>query len=428
VRIRMAEGLAADVELVTVGGDAPRPTNEPAPPPTTEPPDTVPTETTPPTTGPPVSAPPTGPPTVPPNEPPNGPPSGPPPAQASMWTWTGVLLIGVSMAAWLLVSRRKGRRLRRRGIFLSLVVVGAIAAAGCYGGRPASPPAWPGIYTRAYWGGPNGPPCAGYTSRLRFSVVHHTGGGPQDNDYTNPAAKINGIYAYHLSAGYCDIAYNFLVDKYGGMWEGRAGGMGSPVLGAHTLNFNSESTGVAILGDFTSVNASAAAQGALETLLAWKFSIPGNTIDPYSPVSKNGYWISPISAHRELYQTGCPGNSFYPDINRIRGNVAGRVFYGSPVGNLETVSRSSGVARAIGWALDPDVVDPVGIHIYVDSTGYAPGIASIYRPDIANLYPAWGGNHGFDFSVPISGGPRNVCVYALSVVYGGPTLLGCRTV
>jgi N-acetylmuramoyl-L-alanine amidase len=431
VRVRVPEGVATDVELVTVGGDAARPTDEPAPPPPSAPPETAPPETTIPLdANPPDGASPGG---TPPSAPagPPAPPPAPPSVQASALTWTGLALVGVSVAGWLVVARGQGRRLRRRGIFCALVVMGAVAATGCFGGggRVTNQPPWPGIFPRTHWGGPDGPPCAGYTSSVRFGVVHHTGGGPADNSYGDPRPKIHGIYAYHLSAGYCDIAYNFLVDKYGGIWEGRAGGMDKPVWGAHTLNFNSESTGVALLGDHTSAPASGAAKDALVRLLAWKFSIPDNTVDPYSPVSKNGYWISPVSAHRELFQTGCPGNAFYPELAQwIRGAVAAQVFYGSPVGNFEYGAREGGFARVAGWALDPDTINSIGIHVYVGPNGYAPGVAGIVRQDIANLYPAWGGWHGFDFSVPISGGPTNACVYALNVSHGGPVELGCRTV
>jgi hypothetical protein len=256
--------------------------------------------------------------------------------------------------------------------------------------------------------------------------VHHTGGGPQDNDYTDAAAKIRGIYQYHVgSGGYCDIAYNFLIDKYGRMWEGRAGGMEESVMGAHTLGYNSESTGVAILGDFTSVNAPAAAQDALVRLLAWKLSI--HNVDPTQPVFKNGGWINAVSAHRELGSTSCPGNAFYPALNALRHLIAAQTFVGSPVGNFEAAWRDGGGARVAGWALDPDAYGPIGIHVYVGSQGYG-GVADRPRSDIANLYPRWGPGHGFDITVPAPPQAVGVCVYAINVGPGGPVFLGCRIV
>ena len=65
---------------------------------------------------------------------------------------------------------------------------------------------------------------------------------------------MRSIYAYSvLTLGYCDMMYNFLVDKYGQIFEGRAGGVDKPVLGAHAIGFNTDSTGVAgvyVAGDW----------------------------------------------------------------------------------------------------------------------------------------------------------------------------------
>ena len=51
--------------------------------------------------------------------------------------------------------------------------------------------------------------------------------------------------------GYCDIAYNFLIDRYGQIYEGRAGGISKAVVAAHAGGFNTGSTGVALIGTYT---------------------------------------------------------------------------------------------------------------------------------------------------------------------------------
>ena len=56
-------------------------------------------------------------------------------------------------------------------------------------------------------------------------------------------------------AAYCDIGYNFLVDRYGIIFEGRYGGVDRGVIGAHATNFNTGTTGIAMIGDYSSVAA-----------------------------------------------------------------------------------------------------------------------------------------------------------------------------
>ena len=50
------------------------------------------------------------------------------------------------------------------------------------------------------------------------------------------------------SLGWCDIAYNFFVDRFGRTWQGRSGDLGVPIIGGHSKGFNTGSVGVAFLG------------------------------------------------------------------------------------------------------------------------------------------------------------------------------------
>jgi len=431
VRVRMGDGLATDVELVAIGGDAPEPTGEPVPP--TPPPTTAPTSTTaPPATTAPPSSTTTSTPSPPPPDPPV-PPTGPDAAQSSTMTVTGIALLALAAIAWVALPRRDRRRPRahRRGLVVVLVALVALAASGCAGGVVSKGPAttsppWPGVFLRSHWGAPNqASSCIEYASSVRYAVVHHTGGGPADNNYTDSAAKIRGIWQYHTQVnGWCDIGYNFLVDKYGTLWEGRAGGMDKAVIGAHAAPFNTGGTGVAILGDFTSVNAPPAARDALIRLLAWKLWI--HHVDPYTAVATPNGVVHPISAHREVNQTSCPGDSFYPSLGGIRAEVGRRVFYGNPIGSLESVRRAGGEITVTGWALDPDTFGPVGIHIYIGDDGHARMADNVARNDVARLYPGYGSDHGYHYTFPAASGSTEVCVYAINRSHGtGNPLLGC---
>ena len=103
-----------------------------------------------------------------------------------------------------------------------------------------------------------------YADALRFAVVHHTAGS---NSYSRAqsASIVRGIERYHVLAnGWDDIGYNFLVDKYGQVFEGRWGGVDRNVVGAHAQGFNQGSAGVALIGTYDSASITPAARAALD--------------------------------------------------------------------------------------------------------------------------------------------------------------------
>jgi len=100
----------------------------------------------------------------------------------------------------------------------------------------------------------------------------------------------------------------------------------------------------------------------------------------------------------------------------------------APIGSLDTVVRVPGGVRVGGWAIDPETVDPIFVHIYVDSDGVA-ATANARRQDVGNVFPAYGNNHGFDQVVktPLEG-PTRICAWGINAGPGSQTLLGCRVV
>ncbi|MEV5011263.1 peptidoglycan recognition protein [Streptomyces sp. NPDC093064] len=223
---------------------------------------------------------------------------------------------------------------------------------------PATPPALPStvpeppIVSRADWGADESrsPDPSEYNDDVKAVFVHHTDTAV---DYTcdQSAAQVRGIYLYHTSPkkdskgnvieeAWNDVGYNFLVDKCGTIFEGRKGGVDQPVLGAHTYGSNRESTGIAVLGTYTTTGASNAALASVARIAAWKLGqygadpagtvqlTAGATQTNYSGtsfVAGNKYTFNRISGHRDGYNTECPGNSLYAQLPTIRAWAAGPV-------------------------------------------------------------------------------------------------------
>ena len=133
--------------------------------------------------------------------------------------------------------------------------------------------------------------------------------------------------------GYCDIAYNFLIDRYGQIFEGRAGGIDKPVIAAHAGGFNTYSTGIALIGTYTSVRPPTAQYNALVNLLRWRLSvgyvnpgfgfatITGDFAGAHWPAGTPVAFASGIIGHRDVDQTGCPGDAFYPMLGQVLTDV-----------------------------------------------------------------------------------------------------------
>lgn len=191
--------------------------------------------------------------------------------------------------------------------------------------RAATTP--PGIISRASWGADESlrrdhPARA---PELRFAVVHHTAGsnsyGPSESDDI-----VRAIYAYHVNVrGWDDIGYNFLVDRFGRVFEGRAGGVTAAVVGAHAAGWNWASTGVAVMGNFVSEAPPSDAVAALDRLLAWKLDQHhvdphGTTLEVAGGGATNRYErgtrveLPTVIGHRTTNNTACPGDRLFASL------------------------------------------------------------------------------------------------------------------
>ncbi|MFF8532494.1 N-acetylmuramoyl-L-alanine amidase [Streptomyces sp. NPDC015532] len=202
---------------------------------------------------------------------------------------------------------------------------------------PTSTAPKPVIVTRAQWGADESlnDEAPGYGTEIKVVFVHHT---VDANTYTcaESAALVRAIRAYHIkSNGWKDIGYNFLVDKCGTIFEGRKGGVDQSVIGAHNPGFNTNSAGIAVLGEYSSIDASAAAKSSVAQIAAWKLGQyrhdPAGKVDLTASMDNGKFKLGQtasfyrISGHRDGYFTECPGNKLYASVPEIRALAGGPV-------------------------------------------------------------------------------------------------------
>jgi SpoIID/LytB domain protein len=171
----------------------------------------------------------------------------------------------------------------------------------------------PPIIMRGSWGADNSGTCDSpvYGATTLGAVIHHTAGS---NSYSksDSASIVRATQAYHMhSRNWCDIGYNFLIDKYGQIFEGRKGGIDKPVRAAHSGNgaVNEETMGVSLMGTYSSVEPSSAMKAATADLVAWRFS--RYKIPAKGTYSLGGKTLNRIAGHRNVISTECPGAKAY---------------------------------------------------------------------------------------------------------------------
>lgn len=166
-----------------------------------------------------------------------------------------------------------------------------------------------------------------YESALMQVHVHHTVSATAYAANEVPAI-LRGIYRYHTkSLGWSDVGYNFFVDRFGRMWEGRLGGVDYFVRGAHTLGFNSSSTGVSAVSNFQTAHPSDSVLTAMAQIAAWKLSQSLGRAHGHVTMTSEGsdkfprgtrVGLEVIDGHRDTNDTACPGVNLYNKLPVIR--------------------------------------------------------------------------------------------------------------
>ncbi|GEL97653.1 peptidoglycan recognition protein family protein [Cellulomonas terrae] len=247
----------------------------------------------------------------------------------------------------------------------------------------------PAIITRAGWGAAPQRCAFDVASTLLASAVHHTAG---PNTYSTVAQAMEQLRAdqrYHQDArGWCDLGYNYVVDKWGNVYEGRAGSGEQPVIGVHAGGFNTATVGISMLGDYSATAPSAAQRESVARLIAWRMASyhrdPGSTVGYTTLGGDNSRYAAGTSlalpvvfGHRDVAFTACPGEAGYAVLGAIKQRareLVGAAFV-NPSLSTSTVqyggglSVVAGVNSAINWTMT--ITDQrTGVQL-VSSTGTA---------------------------------------------------------
>ena len=214
---------------------------------------------------------------------------------------------------------------------LNAVFIDGNADAGVGIANVADTDGMPKVISRAGWGADENLRCSNPTidDGVSAITIHHTAGS---NNYTEAqaAAQVRGAYSYHAKTlGWCDIGYQSLVDKFGNIYEGRAGGMTNAVQGAHAGGFNQNTWAISMIGDYSYNAPPQETINAVGELAGWRAKVAG--FDPtgedthysegtsYSKYSYGAQVKLPnIFAHRDVGLTACPGDAGYAQMGNIR--------------------------------------------------------------------------------------------------------------
>ena len=185
-----------------------------------------------------------------------------------------------------------------------------------------------------------------------LAFVHHT---VSSNSYRRgqSAGMVRSICLFHkYGNGWNDIGYNFVVDRYGQIFEARAGGIDETIVGAQAGGYNFSSTGVALLGNFGGGGPPRKTFDALAQLLAWKLGVHGIALPgtvtvevtragaPYSRYRAGArVRLNRIAGHGDADTTECPGAGMRRQLPRLRQAVRRLA---SDVGSLSLAIQGTG--------------------------------------------------------------------------------------
>jgi uncharacterized protein with LGFP repeats len=216
-----------------------------------------------------------------------------------------------------------------------------ISASGVFGATAEAQPPKPSIVTRTAWGanlsrGGCPPRERASYGEVRAGVIHHT---VTANNYSEEDAPgiVLAICRYHRNAnGWNDIGYQALVDRFGNLYAGRAGGVRKAVVGAQAQGFNEQTTAISSIGTHTKVAPTPAARTSIVEYLAWKLGVHGLTARGKTTLRSAGGDLSRYPAGRRVRLnkvighgtvgfTACPGEALAGLVVGLRRQIQERM-------------------------------------------------------------------------------------------------------
>jgi hypothetical protein len=220
------------------------------------------------------------------------------------------------------------------------------------------------VISRAEWGARAQVCTPDVATQLVGAAVHHTAGSNNYGTIAEAMQQIRNDQRYHIEGrGWCDLGYNFVVDKWGNIYEGRANSLVQPVIGVHSGGFNTGTVGVSMLGTFDAVPP-AATQQSVAQIIGWRLGAygvnPTGSMSYATGVGENSRFqnetvtLPRVFGHRDVAYTACPGNGGYAALPTIRA-IADSYSYG------ERFRQANAVVKALYEDLLRRGVDPDGL-------------------------------------------------------------------
>lgn len=271
-------------------------------------------------------------------------------------------------------------------------VLGAGLAAAAVLALPVRPAQAQGfqVLPRSAWAGDRTAGPVAPEPDVRTLVVHHT---VDANTYgaDDVVAILRRIHSFHTGPekGWPDVAYNFFVDRFGRVWEGRAGSLGGPVAGDATGGSQGFDQKCAFLGDHRTEPPTPAAADAMASLLAMladrhgidtsrgataSFESRGSNLHP----AGTAVTVPTITGHRRVSQTACPGDAGMALVTDVLpGTVTARRTQAPTTTSTSTTATSPPATAAA-----PTTTATTAVPSTTTTTG-APATTSVASPPIA---------------------------------------------